>query len=211
MVLLLRVVEPPDIVVAIDEKFLHMAATETLVAGEDALPRIGTALELADSTVIGNVAGDDDAVRAAVSEILERLDERVLVARVAEVDVAQDAEADIWFAGKRSRLRVCQPRSREQRKCAHRTEEPAPRKRTGRSRVVFHWRYYTIIRDSKFVARDWKLRWLGFSLPLHCSASNNHNTEYSINLFYIWGQAPRPQVTPPAAKPQIQNMIKVAV
>ena len=150
MVLLLRVVEPPDIVVAIDEKFLHMAATETLVAGEYALPRIGTALELADSTVIGNVAGDDDAVRAAVSEILERLDERVLVARVAEVDVAQDAEADIWFAGERSRLRVCQPRSREQRKCAHRTEEPAPRKRTGRSRVVFHWRYYTIIRDSWF-------------------------------------------------------------
>ena len=52
-----------------------------------------------------------------------------------------------------------------------------------------------------------ELRWLGLPLPLRSSASHNHNPFDCINWFYIWGRAPRP----PAAKPQILNMVKVAV
>ena len=49
---------------------------------------------------------------------------------------------------------------------------------------------------------EMKLRWLGFSLPLHCFASANPNTYDNMNLFYNWGMCPQ---TPknPAAKPQI--------
>ncbi len=105
-VLLLLLVETPrpapPVVVAVNEQLLDLAAVGRLAVGEDLEPRIAGALELADAPGVRDVARDEHAVRAVVTEVFERLDEVELVARILEMHVAQHTDLCYRLRGKRT-------------------------------------------------------------------------------------------------------------
>ena len=83
------------VVIAEHPELRHRPAVPRLAVREDLEPAVRRPLQLRVESVVGDVAGNHHAIDALVVEVRQRRKEGVLVARILQMDVAQNAERHI--------------------------------------------------------------------------------------------------------------------
>ena len=96
-----------DIMVAIHEQALHMAAVGQSVLGENLEPRLSHQPHLALQTRIGHIAGYQHGIHLAVAEVPEGALQHRQITLQAYVNVTQDAHPQAWSTHASGSLGKC--------------------------------------------------------------------------------------------------------
>lgn len=92
------------VVVAVDEELLRLFPLQTFVLRKDLEPSVCHDLQFGKQSLVGHVAGYDNAVHLQTTEVFEGVDERLGSVCAAKMNVAHDADDQVGLAQRSQRL-----------------------------------------------------------------------------------------------------------
>ena len=92
------------VVVAVDEELNCLFAVDAFIVRKDLEPSIRHHLQLGKKSLVGHVAGNDDAVHLQTTEVFQGVDERLGCVCTTQMYVAHNADYEVWIAQSGNRL-----------------------------------------------------------------------------------------------------------
>ena len=92
------------VVVAVDEELNRLFSVDAFIVRKDLEPNIRHHLQLWKKSLVGHVAGNDDAVHLQTTEVFQGVDERLGCVCTTQMYVAHNADYEVGIAQSGNRL-----------------------------------------------------------------------------------------------------------